>query len=101
MKRNLLSFLTFKQAYIDHPVGGYLPVYVSLHESETNYKAVELDMIYHLRLPDGKVQFLLVEFETRQEFDEIMIYCYNCVPSLAASIAKTINTTIKAAHLVL
>lgn len=93
MQRKRLSFREFKKYYIDHP-DGYFSVYSAFADDMNgeDLKIVNLDMICEWRLPDGKVQFLSVAFDTEEELKQIVAYLKFTAEMLNKVILERINS---------
>ena len=100
MRRDYVPFDVFKENFIDHP-DGFFPVYSSLEENDDEdddreyNKVVELDMICEWRLPDAKIKFIAVPFETDEQFNEIMAYLHVTAGLIHEAITKHHQETQK------
>ena len=90
---NLLHLLNLKNFFINHAEGGYYPVYSSFDEDDESnlLKVVQMDMICEWRLEDGKIKFLEVSFETKEQLNEIIAYLKACLGYLHGSIIENIE----------
>ena len=93
MRYESISFEDFKENYIAHADGGYYPVYAWFDEDDesNNLKVVQMDMICQWRLGDGKIRFLEVPFETKEELNEIIAYLKACLQYLHNDISEKIG----------
>lgn len=75
MRRKRIKFDEFKENFINKP-DGYFPVYSSFTENDysEHLRIVEMDMICEWRLPDGKIIFVEVPFDTEEQLNEIKAY---------------------------
>ncbi len=96
MRYDRISFQDFEEHYINKP-DGYFPVYAYFDEcSESGYrKVVKLDMICEWRLHDGKVRFLQVPFDTKDEFEQIIGYLRETERLLSKAIDERIDELYK------
>jgi len=105
MLRDTIDFDTFKEHFIDQP-DGYFPVYASFEEVDDEdmpedaqyYKVVELDMICEWRMPDGKVKFIQVPFETKEQLEAIVAYLHVAAGLLHEAISKRNNELLPEAE---
>lgn len=93
MIRARLNFADFKTAYMSSSGFGYYPVYVSLTESSDSVflPIFNLDMICEWRLPDGKIKFIQVPYETKEEFEEMKEYLRKAAEALCKAITERID----------
>lgn len=75
MRRQRIEFDEFKENFITKP-DGYFPVCSEFAENDysENLRVVQMDMICEWRLPDGKIIFVEVPFETEEQLNEIKEY---------------------------
>ncbi len=95
MKRDRISFEDFKKNFIAHP-DGYFPVYSCFNEDYhgEELRVLLLDMICEWRLTDGKVKFVEVPFETKEQLDELIAYLHLTAGLLhAAIIGRIVDLT--------
>jgi hypothetical protein len=92
MKRDRISFEDFKNSFIAQP-DGYFPVYSCLDEDYEGepLRVFRLDMICEWRLTDGKVKFLEVPFDTKEQFDEMVAYLRVATDLLNKAIVEQIG----------
>lgn len=92
MRREQIDFETFKENFINQP-DGFFPVCSEFEESNNGelLRILNLDMICEWRLPDGKIKFLAVPFETEEQFDEITAYLKVAAELLNAAILERID----------
>lgn len=69
---------------------GFFPVYAAFGE-EDGQKFLKLDMICEWRLPDGKIRFLSVFFETEVERQRLLAYLRAAALKLYETIAARID----------
>jgi len=93
MSRKHYTFAEFKKFIVPYADGGYYPVYSALAEDDNSNKlrTIQLDMICEWRLPDGKVIFAEVDFETEDELNQILDYLRLSAEFLNKDILKRIN----------
>lgn len=91
MKREDISFTTFKENFIKQP-DGFFPVYSAIKENDDGYQSVvEMDMICEWRLTDGKVRFIEVPFSSDEEYEEIKGYLKVTADLLNKAILENID----------
>lgn len=95
MRREVIEFEKFKENFIDSP-WGYYPVYASITENdEGGYeKSVELDMICHWRLCDGKVAFITVPCKNTEQFDAVANWVKAGADALKNEIIKEVDENL-------
>lgn len=92
MLRKEYDFAEFKEHFINQP-DGYFPVYSEFREDQDgNYvKILKIDLICEWRLSDGKILFIQVPFETKEQFNEIIEYLKIAANILNKKIMKRID----------
>jgi hypothetical protein len=94
MRHELVDFKTFREEYMSNAEGGYYSVYSVIKEDDFGNKVVKMDMICNWRLTDGKVKFIAVPFETKEELNEITTYLRLCAGYLNTSILEQIDELV-------
>lgn len=86
MKRETIDFDSFKQHFIEAQ-WGYFPVCSAITENE---KSVEIDLICEWRLSDGKIKFVVVPFETKDQLAQIVAWLFSGAEILKKEIDRHI-----------
>lgn len=95
MIRDVIEFDSFKKNFIDAP-WGYFPVCSAITEDDNGEyeNSVNVDLICEWRLPDGKIKFIVVTFETQEQLHQISNWILKGAEALKNEIIKDVMENV-------